>query len=340
MALEPQAAVLQTSAATEDNFQRLHDVGAFNADGKPNAEQSSPEAPPLEERAAPLADNQGAAVVDDGPDYASLEDYLSKSNVEAASFYELPVTVKIDGETKQVKLSDVVKSYQLEGHVHAKSAAVAEQQRAFEAQRIQASQEIGQRIAAADTMAKMLRQQLLGEHASIDWNRLRTEDPVQWSVKSQEFNMRASQIDAHMAEVQRAQQWQQQQQQEQMAKALPMEQERMYAAHPEWRDPQQFSKARDVMSDYARKIGFGDAELSSIFDSRYMLVLHDAARYAALQASSPQAVKRVRTAPIAAQPGARTQRDPNAVARTQAKESFQKNRRDVDAQARYFSTLV
>jgi hypothetical protein len=341
MPLDAPAADLQSAASTEAGFQQLYEQGAFNADGKPDLEQPSPEAPGTQAAAADprTAAAEPEAPADDGPEFNSLEDYLAKSNVEASSFYELPVTVKIDGKTSQVKLSDVVKSYQLEGHVHAKSAAVAEAQRAFESQRQQAANEISGRIAAADTMAKMLHQQLLGEFNGIDWNTLRAQDPVAWSVKTQEFNLRANQIQAHLAQVNQAQQRLAQEREEQIQKQLPVEQEKLQEARPEWRDPKQFQAARADMSDYARKLGFSDAELSSVFDHRLMLVLHDAARYAALQAASPNAVKRVRTAPVAAQPGARTSRDPQSIARTQAKEAFTKDRRNVDAQARYFGTL-
>ena len=115
----------------------------------------------------------------------------------------------------------------------------------------------------------------------------------------------------------------------------------MFEARPEWRDDTQFQVARGEISTYAQKLGFTPAELSGIFDHRFMLVLHDAARFAALQAKSPEAVKRVRAAPQQANPGARISRDPKQVATQQAKERFSKSRgRDQDAAAAYFEHLA
>jgi len=114
----------------------------------------------------------------------------------------------------------------------------------------------------------------------------------------------------------------------------------MFDARPDWRDSKVFEAARSEMSSYARTRGFTDAELASIYDHRYMQVLHDAARFAVLQAKAPEVAKRVRTAPKAATPGARITRDPKAVAAQQARERWQKNPRDADAQAAYFDTLA
>ncbi len=340
---------LGVAGATEDQFQSLYDRGAFNADGVPD---NAPAAPPA--AASPRAESSGApaapTVADPGaapagaaeesPDFESLEDYLAKSNVEAASFYELPVSVRgADGTASQVKLSDLVNQYQFSAANTQRAQAIAENQRAFEAERQAAQQQLSQQLSQAQNLGHLARQQLLGEYQSIDWNKLRAEDPVRWSVMNTEFNQRANLIDQHLSQIQQAQSQAQAEAQAQFQRSLPAEREKLMQARPEWRDEKQFQAARTQISDFARKLGFKDAELQNIYDHRYMLVLDMASRYAQLQAASPQAVKRVRTAPISAQPGARTQRDPQTVARTQAKEAFQKNPRDQDAAARYFGTL-
>jgi hypothetical protein len=166
------------------------------------------------------------------------------------------------------------------------------------------------------------------------------EDPVKWSVMNTDFNQRAAVIDNHIQQAAQAEQQRQTMAQQELAQKLPQEREKMLELRPEWRDEKQFQAARGEMSSYARKLGFTDAEIQNVFDHRYMAVLHDAARYAQLQAQAPQAVKRVRTAPQVAQPGSRQTRDPAVVARQQAKEQFLKNRRDPDAQAAYFGTLT
>ena len=114
----------------------------------------------------------------------------------------------------------------------------------------------------------------------------------------------------------------------------------MLTAVPQWRDDTKFKADRAVMQSMGQKMGFTPSELSQIYDHRQMLALHYASQFLALQDRSPQTLKKVRAAPQMASPGARITRDPNQVARAQAKERFQKNRKDPDAQAAYFETLV
>jgi hypothetical protein len=339
--------------STEDRFESLWQGGAFDSQNPKEAaqlqaERAAPEPQAEPTKAAPVAPTAPEQQVDpaqaqqeEAPDYANVEDYLQKAQIAPESFYELPVTVKVDGKTSQVPLKEVLKSYQLEQHVQQKSIAVSEAQKAWEAEQTQAKQALTQNLQTAQNLNQLARQQLLAEFKDVDWNRLRLENPLEWSVRNQDFQQKANALDAQLSQIQQFQQAQAQQVQQAQAAQLPKERDRMLEARPEWRDDKQFSAARSEISAYAQKLGFNPAELGSIFDHRYMLVLHDAARYAALQANAPQAVKRVRAAPQQANPGARIQRDPKQVAATQAKERFTKSRgRDSDAAAAYFEHLA
>lgn len=329
--------------STEDGFQSLFDRGAFEPEKPPvqqapPADPAAPAAPVVEDKTAQPDPN--APKEEEAEEYQSLEEFLTKNEIDADGFRSLPVTVKIDGQTKQVPLSDVLKSYQLEGHVNNKSIELSNQQKAWETERTQAAQALQQQLQTAGTLATLARQQLLAEYQNVDWNKLRAEDPISWAVRNQEFNQKANAIDQHLAQVQNFQQQQAQQAQEAQAAALPKERDRMLEARPEWRDDTKFQAARTEISTYAQKLGYTPAELGAIFDHRYMLVLHDAARFAQLQAKSPDALKRVRAAPLMAKPGARTNRDPKQVASQQARERFERNSRDVDSGAAYFETLA
>lgn len=332
--------------AAEDRFGALWDAGAFNADGKPAPIQGQETPPVADKAAAPSsalspAVEPSVAAEPEGPEYTDLSDYLTKTGVEAESFYKMPVKVKLDGAEKAVPLSDVIKSYQQEADYTRKTQGLAEQRRAFESERQVAIDAYNQQLSQAQALGNLSRQQLLGEFQNIDWNKLRMDDPVKWSVMNADFNQRAAVIDRHLQQVAQAQQQQEAQRvQEFTEKTLPAEREKLLDARPEWRDESQFNAAKTSMMKAGRDLGFSEAELNQIYDHRYMVALDLASRYLALQASSPAAVKRVRTAPHVAQPGARQVRDPQQVARQQAKERFDKNRRDPQAQADYFGTLT
>lgn len=336
------AAAPAAAQSTENRFQRLFEAGAFNADGKPEAQPSGE--PARSETATPAgaeAAREGPAqAAEEGPEYANVEDYLQKAGIERESFLTLPIRVKVDGKDLDVPLSDVVKNYGLEKHFQAKSVAFAEQQRAWEATQAQARAALEQQLTQAQALGNLAHQQLLGQYQSIDWNKLRADDPAQWAVLNTEFNQRAGAIQQHLAAVEAQRQQMAQAQQLQTLQALPAERSRMLDARPEWRDEAKFQAARGEMRSYAQKLGFTDAELAGVFDHRYVLALHDAARYAALQAASPEAVKRVRAAPQVAAPGARTQRDPNVTALQQARERLRKNPRSQEAQLGVFELLA
>ena len=348
---------LGTAQSTEDRFESLWQGGAFDSQDPKEAQQlresrgqteppqadlgKGTQAPATVQTALQQPDPQLGQQQEEGPDYANVDDYLQKAQIAPESFYDLPVTVKVDGKTSQVPLKDVLKAYQLEQHVQQKSIAVSEAQKAWETERTQTQQALQGNLQTAQNLTQLARQQLLAEYKDVDWNKLRMENPLEWSVRNQDFQQKANALDAQLNQINQFQQQQALQAQQAQAAQLPKERESMLEARPEWRDNTQFQAARSEISQYAQKMGFKPAELGSIFDHRYMLVLHDAARWAALQAKSPEAVKRVRAAPQQASPGARISRDPKAVAATQAKEKFTKSRgRDQDAAAAYFEHLA
>lgn len=355
---------LGTAQSTEDRFESLWQGGAFDPPdpkqaqqlrderGQPEPQQAytpregepvKQEIPRPDPNRAPVQapNTQEVAEQGEGPDYVNVDDYLQKAQIAPESFYDLPVTVKVDGKTSQVPLKDVLKAYQLEQHVQQKSIQVSEAQKAWETERAQAQTQLQQHLQSAQNLTLIARQQLLAEYKDVDWNKLRMDNPLEWSVRNQDFQQKANALDAQLNQINQFQQQQALQAQQAQTAQLPKERESMLEARPEWRDNTQFQAARSEISQYAQKMGFKPAELGSIFDHRYMLVLHDAARWAALQAKSPEAVKRVRAAPQQANPGARISRDPKAVATTQAKERFTKSRgRDQDAAAAYFEHLA
>jgi hypothetical protein len=281
-----------------------------------------------------------------GEQYASLEEYFQKANVDFEAIRALPVTVKIDGQTKAVPLADVLKSYQLEGHVNNKSMQLSEAQRAFEAERQQAQAFVQSQFQAAQQLGQLAQQQLLGEYQAINWDQLRIADPAQWAVKQMDFQQRQAQIQNHLQQTQAAltqsQQQAQQQMQQQLAANLPKEQEKLIQYRPEWTDQIKFSADRTAAVSAGRKLGFSDAEISqwANWDSRFLIALDKIARFDALQAAAPEAAKRVRAAPPMARPGVRTNRNPAQATRQQARDRFVANPRDEDAGAAFFDTLI
>jgi hypothetical protein len=350
-----------------DRFQGLWDKGAFAQTGPEGQEIPGERQPPRQEtRQAPqqaYTPAPGEPVKQDvahpdpnklppqeqqtvetpseeGPEYADLNDYLTKSQIEPESFMQMPVTVKVDGKTSQVALADLVRSYQTDAHVTQKSQAFAQQQRDFEAQVGSIKQSLNGQLQTVTNLVTLAHQELMRDYQGIDWNKLQAEDPIRWSVLDRQFQQRNAQIQNAMQATALQYKQQQDAQAQELAQRLPHEQERMFEAVPQWRDAKKFEADKAAMTKSAQQMGFSPAEIAQIYDHRYMVALHYASQFLALQAQAPSALKKVRAAPQMASPGARITRDPNQVARNQAKANFMKNRRDPDAQAAYFETLA
>lgn len=279
------------------------------------------------------------AAVDEGPEFSDLDDYLTKSSIERDSFLTLPVTVKVDGKSETVPLKELMDGYSREGNYTRRSQELANKQREWEGVQVQAEKVWQQNLNAAHSLFTLAQQQLFADFQGLD--QLKQTSPIDWAVKSQEFQQRLAGIQGHLANLNNVKAQQDQQRQAQLHTTLAQEQERMLDVMPAWRDTTRFKADTAEMQNYGRQLGFTDAELSQVFDHRYMQALYDASQYRKLQAQAPSAVKKVRAAPQASNPGARTPRDPTRVAATQANAAWKKSGyRDQAAGAAVFEGLV
>lgn len=273
---------------------------------------------------------------DSAPTYQSLDDLLAAHKIDPQSVRSLNLATKIDGVDGTATLADLLESYQLKGHVNNKSIQLANERSAWENERAQHMQALQAQFKQNQDLGNVAMQMLTHEYQRVDWNALRAQNPAEFAALQAEFQQRQGQIQNYISVLNQQAQQQQYEQQQNMQKMLAQEHERLMNAVPEWRTPETFKQDKEVMTKYAQSLGFKDAELAQIYDHRYMRILHDAARYQALQASSPEALKKVRQAPPMAAPGSRQDVNPSEVGRKQVLDRLNRNPRDEDAQAAAF----
>lgn len=343
-------ATTQTTGAaadTESQFQSFWDAGAFDSTDEPpredaQAAQTADDAPPADEPRVgddPPADDAAKSAEtaeEEAPQAQSLDELLASLKIDPQSARALNVPVKIDGVEKLVPLQDVLKSYQLEGHVNNKSIELSNQKVQFEQERDGWRQATQQALQQHQQMGQLALQMLNHDFSQVDWNTLRSQNPGEFAALQAEYANRQQQIAGFLQNVQAQQAQESQHQQQLLQQAIAQERERLVQAVPEWQDQKAFTEAQGKMVNYARSLGFKDAELNQIYDHRYMRILHDAARYQELQAAKPQALKQVRQAPAMAKPGSRTDTNPAAAKRQQVMDRLSRNPRDQDAQAAAF----
>lgn len=213
----------------------------------------------------------------------TLEELAEATGLPLDQLLNIKARTKVDGEEKAIPLSEIVKSYQLEGHVNKKSMELAEQRKAFEADREKQSVELTNRLKEAEALSTHLEQNLLAEYNAIDWTALRNTDPAEFAARKQEYNERYAQIQGlkqrALFETQRLYQEQANKQSEEFKKIIETESARLVESIPEWKDEAKAKAGKAEIKDYLKSMGFNDQEIGSIYDHRHVKLIRNAMLY-------------------------------------------------------------
>jgi len=268
-----------------------------------SAGEDSPEQPEaVETEQEDSADYKEAAeAIDD--EVVNAEDVEVEDGEEEVEYEEEELeeetryTVKAAGEEKEVTLEELMQGYQLGADYTKKTQEVAEQRKAVEAE-AQAVQEAKQ---VRDTYAQRLQaiEQFLtsGQDSQEDLAAMKENDPIGYAVKVAELTEKKEQLAQVRAEQARIAQQQQAEQQQSMAQRVQQEAQKLSQVLPEFSDPAKGEQLRSEIRNYGKSAGFTDAELSQVYDSRHVLMLHKAMMYDKLQKSKPAVNKKVAQAP-------------------------------------------
>jgi molecular chaperone GrpE (heat shock protein) len=126
---------------------------------------------------------------------------------------------------------------------------------------------------------------------------MKENDPIGYAVKVAELTEKKEQLAQVRAEQQRLAQQQQAEQQQTMAQMVQQEATKLSQVLPEFSDPAKGEQLRSEIRNYGKSVGFTDNELSQVYDSRHVLILHKAMQYDKLQKSKPNVKKKVAEAP-------------------------------------------
>lgn len=214
------------------------------------------------------------------------------------------VKTKIDGQEGKAKFQDLIKSYQLQGHVDKQVRDVAEQRKQVEMQ-VQAAQQqmqLQQQVIGVYAEAKAIELEL-GKYANIDWNTYFDQDPVE-AVKADRY-MRDLQNkhNLKMQEANNAATTITQQQQQQQQQYLAQQRQMLMQALPSWNDESIRSKEDAAIQTDLTSRGFNPQEVNNLSDHRLLLLARDAMLYRQSQAGKDTTAKAVRAAPRIIKPG-------------------------------------
>jgi len=225
-------------------------------------------------------------------------------------------TVKASGEEKEVTFDELVSGYQLGADYTKKTQELAENRKAVEAE----AKAIIEAQQVRDTYAQRLQavEQLLTMNDSTeDLVSMRENDPIGYALKVADMTEKKEQLQAVRAEQQRIAQQQQADRAQAMQRQIAQESAKLAEVLPEFSDKAKGEQLRSEIRNYGKSVGFTDQELSQVYDSRHVLVLHKAAMYDKLQKSKPGVQKKVANAPKMIKSGTKVKQGNNDVQRRQ-----------------------
>lgn len=281
------------------------------------------------ESAQPEAEDQTEAEESGAEDSEQSEDEADESSEDAEEQEEVTkqpelITVKVDGEEKQVTLDELKSGYSRTQDYTRKTQEVAQIRKQAEAELQAVSQERQQYGQLLGQLAQQLQTQ------EPDWDHLRNTDPIEFSLQFADWQRNQQKQQVIQQEQQRLAALQQQDSEKQLRATLEREKEALVAAIPEWKDSAKAKAERQMILDQGKKLGFSDEELQQAYDHRAIVALRKAALYDNLM-SKRQEVKPVTSTQKTVEPGSKSARPTTDAKRAQ--QQFAKTGKVRDAAA-------
>lgn len=211
---------------------------------------------------------------------------------------DLMVKIKVNGETIEVPLSELPNGYSRTEDYKAKTAAVAEERRAVEAERSTLDTTLKAQYANQLEEATNLFAQydpVLSEARTINWEALKAQDPAAYVAAQDAVQERLTaiqQMNQHIEKLRgETQQRQQQQLQEERQQRFDRAADEIVKLRPELADEAKFKAFAGDTVETLKGYDFTSEEIVDVLDHRVLRLADDAAkwrRHEAAQRSLPE----------------------------------------------------
>ena len=243
-----------------------------------------PEEPPEEPEEAP----------EEEPEEAEPEEEEARV---AADKYVLPLGE--GGENIEVEADEVKNLILRQKDYTQKTQSLAETRKQLDAERnsIRAIQQIGSELQQEYEALRKT------EELEVDqeyWDRLKTDNPMQYMIEKQDLQERNLERGKSQAKLNSLHQQMQNQQQLEFNQRLAEEQLKLAEAIPEWQDQQRAQEERTQLRAYGLSMGFSEKELSEVYDSRAVRVLRSAMKWEDLQSKKGSLKRKALQVPASA----------------------------------------
>ena len=266
--------------------------------GQAQVDETQP-AEESEEDSEVAASEEDDSGVEDAPEEETSEEQSGEEEESEEQEQPQTFTVKIDGKEVAVTLDELQKGYSRTQDYTRKTQQIAEVRKQVEAETQAVRAERGQYAQ----LLGALQAQFQATEPQVDLDRLYHEDPIEWVRQKEVMRERVEKVQAIQAEQQRLYQTSQREQQQALEQQLVLQKDALLAALPSWKNPETAKAEKALVVESAKKAGFSDEDLNSVYDHRLVLLLRKAGLYDQMM-SKRQGIKPVTNGPRPAKPGA------------------------------------
>ena len=292
----------------------IDDSGNIVAQEPPKEEAAQPEAKVEEQKAEP-----------------------EQPEVETQPEDDPIVTVKIDGKDVEVKLSELKNGYQRQADYTRKTMEVAEKRKEADSETIKAREE-RETYARGLQQAQALLQAQLQEQNQIDWQKLLSDDPVEYLKQQHLYQQRQAQLQQAHGEMQKIAAIHKAETEKAYADYLKQQEGELLAKLPEWKDESKAKAEREAITQFLMDNGYTSKEVTGISDHRAVVMARKAMLYDTMMQKAQAAAKKVENLPTKVQRSGDGDK-PNLDKRTAAYQKLSKSGRVEDAAAIFADML-
>ena len=219
-------------------------------------------------------------------------------------------SINVGGENIEVTLEELQAGYSRQSDYTKKTQEIAEERKGLEKYQTQFNEEfakLNQERQQYQQALGQLGQQLsegLNKYATVDWARLKEEDPIAYVTKRDEFREEQERIKSVQSQQQQIAYQQQTEMEQAHRKMVSQESVRLVELIPDWGNPEKQPKLAGEIKSYGSSQGYSDEELNNLIDSRSVNVLMKAMKYDAIQ-NADLKTKKLKNKPKMIKPGAK-----------------------------------
>lgn len=227
------------------------------------------------------------------------------------------IKTKVDGEEGKVKPSDLLKSYQLEGHLNKQNMEVVEAKKALEQERERLQALSNQKTQEAESVVQLAWTELNREIEAFNQSDLRQDQPEEWAARQIELQQRQNNLTQAYQKLQTDKQSELYNYTQQYKQHLQAENQKICDSIEGWHDNEKATKEYGEITSYLKTgCGYKQEDITGVFDQngnlvqpgladhRIVVMARKAMLYDQLQKTKPAITKRVVKTPKAAKSGA------------------------------------